>query len=739
MPPTLHRSENTPQIHWRLPLLLLGATVLVHHPVLWIDHILWDEVSFEKMALMGDLSGKLLSALHQSIPTVYPFYALFAWLPDSTLAMRAGALLSLWITAMAVTTVLMNFAGARRDSAFAAGLLTLTYPAYQVYANAGAAIYVACLAVFALGIWCGLTGLRSPSRRAGVWLVCAAGFLTASFAMQSLLVYFYAVIAAIVFVGWRYRQSILPQLPAPERCQRGRAIALLLLIPPVNYYLLRHFFPLHPYFGSSAAGYNVPHFDLPALARAFHNSLCTTLVTPLFRLRSMPTGMWMFAGVFAIGLLASRSLRERLGMRPNNAMPGNNGLPLLTAGAVLLMLGLFPYIAVGKPPSTEGVQTRFAILVAPSLAVMLCGLLEWLASPRARQWGLAACLVAFTGFAWQHARAYADWQICAIKDHACVAALRRISPPPNVGQYLIRGHNLEHTYPREFYDWGRLFHEAWGGYDRIGVPESRFKPPHFHYQTPLGINRDLVANFSQWMGYGNADAPDVMAEVRFETSPDFEIMDENIWPTVMHDLSCRLGLGSESRETWLSHFITAVTITGPRAYAYDSGRLNLQPLSRASSPHWQDTITRPLISEKPGSSQTAVYSQKDGQFSILLAGDQGFILRCDAIELGPNREAELNIKIDVGPQPFNSADQTWGVALEIPRTADFRPPRLVLVLADGTELEGRWKSDRLNSLEVWYSAADISTPTHAWIVWRPQSVEARLHCASIRVGWIRLR
>lgn len=727
-----------PMIHWRLALLLLGVTLVVHHPVLWIDHILWDEVSFEKMAQTGDLSGKLFSTLHQSIPTVYPFYALFAWLPEPTLAMRVGALLSLWITAMAVTSILLDFAGARRETALAAGLLTLTYPAYQVYANAGAAIYAACVAMFALAIWCGLIGLRAPSRRSGVWFVSSAGCLTASFAMQSLLVYFYAAIAAIALVGWRHRNAILPNLPVPERWQRGRAIALLLLVPPANYYLLRHFFPLHPYFGSTAAGYNVPHFDLSVLARVFLDSLSTTLITPLSRLRTMPVGMWMVAAVLTIGLLSNRRLREWLGMSPGNATPGNNGLPLLVAGAGLLLLGLFPYIAVGKPPTTEGVQTRFAILVAPSLAVVLCGLLELLKTPMARQWGLAACIVVFTGFATQHARAYADWQICAIKDHACVAALRRITPPQDVGMFLIKGENLEHTYRREFYDWGRIFHEAWGGYDRIGVPESRFKPPHFHYQTPMGINRDQVANFAHWMGYGNPNAPDEMAEVVFESSRDLDITDGQIWPTVLRDLACRLGLGSESREAWLAHFITGVKITAPRAYAYDSGRLSVQPLLRSNPPQWQDTLTRPLIAGMPGSGQIAVESQKAGSFSILLAGGQGFLLRCDRMENGQDQEAELDIKIDVGPMPANPKAKTWGVALKIPRADNITPPRLVLVLADGTEIEGAWRSDNNDSLEVWTTPDNTSAPERAWVVWRINAAGSRMYCASIGVGWLNL-
>lgn len=721
-----------------MALLLLGVTVAVHHPVLWIDHLLWDEVSFEKMARTGDISGKLSALIDQSIPTVFPFYALFGSLPAETLALRLASFLALWLTALAIASMLRDFAGARRETALAAGVLALTYPAYQMHANAGATVYGVSLGAFSLGIWSSLIGLRATNRREQAWLVPAAALLVVSFVMQSLFAYFYGVVAAIGLVAWRHRETVLLGLPKFARWQQARVIALLLSIPPLNYWLLHHFFPLHPYFGSTATGYNVPQFDPVPLIRGMLGSLFNTLVVPFAKLRLAPAALWIAASAVIALLFCLRRGWKPSNSRVETTVPSGRAVPLMVAGVLLLVAGLFPYVAVGKPPTIEGVQTRFAILVAPSLAVILCGLLEWLSSPKARLGAWAACIVAFTGFAWQHARAYADWQICAIKDHACVAALRRLSPPQNVGMFLIRGENLEHTYRREFYDWGRLFHEAWGGYDRIGVPEARLKPPRFHYQTPLGMSRDHVANFAVWMGYGNPALADASATVVLASSSDFNLSDDQAWSTVLRDLSCRLGIGPMSREAWLAHFITAARIETPRSFAYNSQRLPQQPLLQPDLWQWQDTVNRPSISAAGSAHPVAVHAQKDGTFSLLTAGNRGFLLRCDGMETGPGRETELALRVDAGPAPAGELAQLWGVALKLVRVPAIIPPRLVLVLADGTEIEGAWRSGDSDSLEVWSFPDSSSPPVCAWIIWRPKTPGSRLHCASVRSGWIRL-
>lgn len=732
-PPPMFSDAN---FRARLPWLLLAATLLVHHPALWIDHLLWDEISFDKMAAEGDLSGKFTAALDQRIPAVYYFYALAAHFPDPTRALRIGNLLGLWLTAMLLARILLEFGHVRRGSALAAGLLVVCYPAYQLYANAGASIYVVCLALFTLATYWFLRGLRAGSATRW-WLLPAAAAWLASFLMQSLFVYFYAVLAAVGLFAWndgRWRER-------PDRAQLLRICALLTLVPPLNYYLFNSLFELHPYFGTASAGYNVPHFAPLRLLGTIGESLSTTVIAPLIGCLRNPVALATGAAALLAGWLLSR--RPALPSAPEDPAAGTGqarrrALLLMAIGAGLLAAALLPYAAVGKPPQSAGVQTRFAILVAPALGVGLCGLLELLRHPQSRRVAFAFCAMAFAGFAWQHGWAYANWQICAIKDHACITALRRLSPPHNIGMFLIKGRNLEHTYRREFYDWGHLFHAAWGGHDRIGMPEDRLTPPRFHYQTPLGVSRDHVANFAVWMGYGNPDLADASATIVLESSPDFDISQDDVWPTVLRDLSCRLGMGPMARETWLAQFITAARIEPPRPFAYNSQRLPHQPLLQTDPPRWQDTVNRPLISAAGSAHPIAVYAQKDGIFSILPAGDQGFLLRCDGMETGPGREAELALRVDVGPAPAGEPARTWGVALKLVRIPTGTSPRLVLVLADGTEIEGAWRSGDNDSLEVWTNPDNSSTPVCAWFIWRPKELDARLHCASVRSGWIGL-
>jgi hypothetical protein len=69
---------------------LLLAVTMVHHPVLWIDNVLWDEVSFEKMSATGDLTGKISSLSDQGVGAAYPFYVLFSHFAEPTRTLRLG-------------------------------------------------------------------------------------------------------------------------------------------------------------------------------------------------------------------------------------------------------------------------------------------------------------------------------------------------------------------------------------------------------------------------------------------------------------------------------------------------------------------------------------------------------------------------------------------------------------------------------------------------------------------------
>ena len=85
---------------------LLLAVAIVHHPVLWIDHVLWDEISFEKMAAIGDLSGKITSLADQGLGAAYPFYAVFAHIPEPTRMLRLCSFLSIWVLAVVFYRIL---------------------------------------------------------------------------------------------------------------------------------------------------------------------------------------------------------------------------------------------------------------------------------------------------------------------------------------------------------------------------------------------------------------------------------------------------------------------------------------------------------------------------------------------------------------------------------------------------------------------------------------------------------
>lgn len=695
-----------------------AATLLVHHAAFWIDHVLWDEVSFEKMAADGDLSGKLQALIDQRIPSVYYFYALFAHLPEPTWLLRVANLFSLWLTATCVAAVLLDYGRVSRRSATMAGLLVVCYPAYQLYANAGATIYVVCLAFFAAGSWCFFRGLRTPTANRW-WLVVAAAAWVGSFLMQSLFVYCYAVMTVGLLVAWDQE----PPWQRPDRAQVTRFYGWFALAPVINYQLLRLLFDLHPYFGSAGVGYNVPHFDPVPLGRDFLASLSSTLIAPIMRSLRGPELMAAAAGAVFSLWLGKTASRPSLPM----AVP-HRAWRLQIAGALLLGAAILPYAAVGKPPQISGVQTRFAILVAPSLAVLVAGVMETCRGVRARRIASAVVGALLGAFAMQHARAYVDWQLCAIKDQACIAALRRLPPPVNTAYFFVRGDHLEHTYAREFYDWGYIFHRAWGGYHRIGLPEGRPPAASGPSATSFGLSRDLIANFSRWMGYGDSAAADNVAVIAFEESRDFASLSHHPWSAVARDLAARVHLGLSTREQLLTGYVPSARIESVTRPLADATQLPLLPLRSTS---WLVASTRPLLSSAGAAPHVTVHGADGGLFEVLPAGTRGLLVRYQAL-VAPAPPAEIAVRVEI-PSPMQGASARWGMALRITRHSALTPPRLVLVSAGGLETEGEWTSSTADWLEVWNPAGTV--PVCAWILWRPKSTEERLTVRELHAGW----
>jgi hypothetical protein len=716
-------------------LWLFLAVLAVHHPALWIDHVLGDEVSSYKYSLTGDLSEKLASLTAQGTPALFWIFRLSSIFPDANWALRACNLLSLWATALVLFRILSDFAGVRRSLAFTGSIVMIVYPAFQLYAFTGSSTYVICVALFALGTWSYLIGLRNPTRVRPGWLILAAGLWTVSFGMQSLLVYIYATFGAIAVCWLPNAGQLWRRASRAELGLLVRIHILYFLMPPLFYFCQRRMFPLDPVF----AGYNVPDWTLGPVVSHGLMSLRTTIAVP-FAMSLHPSALTLCLAFVSAVVACSALTGDADGVTPKAVYASSGNLYLIAAGACLLMAGILPYALVNKLPTLSGDQTRFAILVAPSIAVIGCGILQGAAAVRsriARRFVKGAAIFFVCAFAIQDEYHYADWQACSIKDHAIAAALGEM-PAPGVNYLVIHGDNLEHTYNRRWYDWGYILHKAWGGFERIGIEERLLKFGGFQESIPLGMRRDYVESLSNWIGYGCPGPPDDWTDVDIETAPDFDFRGGTPWRVVLRDLYLRIFGAAGARDKWLRHFILRVHIDPPHPYTFDSSRLQLVPLREANARKWQAAASRPMLSATGAAFPISAYLEAGGSFSVLLNGSNGLTLRCDSVVSAEKAPAEIQVAVKIGPRDnvLPAGEAAWGIAVSAARCLIVTEPRLVIILADRTEYEGTWRSSRDDSLEAWCPPGLKSPPVTAWLIWKADWAHERLCIHSIRCGWV---
>ena len=703
---------------------LLLAVAIVHHPVLWIDHVLWDEISFEKMAAIGDLSGKITSLADQGLGAAYPFYAVFAHIPEPTRMLRLCSFLSIWVLAVVLYRILRFQARLPIAQALGASLVMITYPAFQMYANAGTAIYVIHTAIFSLAAESYLFAIAGQTRDRW-WFVLAAGMWIISFTFQPLLVYFYAFFAALALCRpleeWQHRWRSTPQ-----RASLVRIHALFWAMPLLHYLLQKSLFPLNAYF---AAWYSRPRLELAANLRDGLIALNSSFLAPFRGLMTQGLAAWLL--IITAGLLLARVIHS---LFPQVKAGATEGKPVAAArmalaGLVLLTAGLFPFIVTGKPPASEGPETRYAILVAPSLAVLTAGCLAGIARITSRRikfvLGFLGCSL-LVGFTLLQARVYVDWQAAAIKDHAIIAALRTLTPPPEVNFFIVTGSELEHRYVRRHYDWGYVFHKAWGGYDRSGEMLDRRGPTDRHYYTPLGISREKIANFRQWMGYGNPGPPDSWCILEFHPAADLAF-GNTPWRVVATDLWYRLQGKANERSAWLRHFIPIVKISLPIPYSLGAEALRKQTFQWNGAQGWREITPQTLVMIEPTHTELHVHESIKGRFSIIPIDNQGFALRCDSL---PDKGEPAIVNIELRPMRAPTWDnRNYGIACNMHIFGGASLPRLVLITPD-KENEGMRPRPDVNIVEAWAP----ESPLRSWIIWTAHTVGEVVQVRNLSIG-----
>ncbi|MCE7996135.1 MAG: hypothetical protein HEP71_29415 [Roseivirga sp.] len=202
------------------------------------------------------------------------------------------------------------------------------------------------------------------------WLLKTVGLLLIlpTFALQSLYVYLYG----LIFVWFWFTKDVENGF-LNSAFQFTKQHLAIILLPVIQFMLLKVFFPIDPIFGT----YNVMQFD-----KAPFKLLVSLGVPPLFILReawNVFTKDWqLFVGLLAMSLIFVKA--ALVIVKPAKLRGGENKSQwrnIIAAGIFLAICGVFPYALVNKPYLGINYTGRFAMLLAWPVSLILYGLIRY--------------------------------------------------------------------------------------------------------------------------------------------------------------------------------------------------------------------------------------------------------------------------------------------------------------------------------------------------------------------------
>ena len=145
---------------------------------------------------------------------------------------------------------------------------------------------------------------------------------------------------------------------------------------------------------------------------------------------------------------------------------------------MLLLLGIFPYAAVGKAPSIQGWNTRHALLIALPMAIIVVGLIRIFFSNKKgiiSNMGFSFLVVMVLAFTLSTITYYISWQARWAKDRSIMVNLSRLNNIEGISIFWINDQfplGGENNY--RFYEWSTMFKTVWGDESRIGLDLRRY-------------------------------------------------------------------------------------------------------------------------------------------------------------------------------------------------------------------------------------------------------------------------
>jgi hypothetical protein len=730
--------------------LIMGSILLLaivcHWPILTFDGFMWDDVEFWKAQQTHDYQHLIdsFTAMGKPHGMLLP-YLIFLNFDYQFIFMRLSLLSAQYAISLLVFLFFTTCLQIERKLAIIVAIISLIWPAMLIshmLIEVGALFLFVC---FLIGCYSYTNWLFSKPLKY-IWLIISLVSWGISFTLSSMLVYIFGFwFCAVIY----FLCAKINLMKVWKSSKEKVLIHVSLLIYPVGFYFVeKKLFPLHAYYGGGqeASGhYNKPVFEITKILSDFWPAIKNSVISPFINIGQLSPWFLFFAlfsGVF-VGLILQKRLKPMASSGRNEVL-NSLGTPLFltTSGLIMLFCGLFPYVAVGKPPGIIGVTTRHAILVALPMGLVIAGIYGYLTSIKKRWVTFAAnativflvlCFIAI------HFRNYVDWQICSLKDKAVIEALKRERPLKDVDLYIIRGQNLEGVYDRRWYDWGFIMSQAWGGFAKLAVPEYRYNIANSPRKYPLGGSRDGIESVMYWMGFGSPDSSDAIGLIEI-TPNDVDIAKMNKYEVFWADLKHRFGFANKSRSQWLDQFFTASISLHTYPSPYNKKNPVIYPLTR-------------IIESIAGSSKEAKVALAQGikiiptaikEYKVLLDPDDQDSFVIKATKLPTGRLAKIELKFELDFRNLVNLEQPafFWVEADVETPSEERDVLLVVIQGCSDKVSGKIvykeyygvkRSSDARTIETWVDLRpDCAYRTY--LIWQPQNEGQELVVNSIHYG-----
>ncbi len=397
-------------------LALVAAGLLAHGIVAFTDYILWDGYWYYAELAPG-VGAPGMKRLFSEIGRPLDYYFLMPFTVfTGAVAAKIASLVAWVLIPIPLMIVLREGAEFPAGLAFAVALVSAVLPVFDVLGEIALFMNVFALLVF----WCGMAVLVHLPQKRGVravaWRIAAILLLVAAFNLNSLLVFFYGLVAFL----FACRVVLSPKRDVLtygfSLVRRFADFAAL----PVVFWIVKSFLtPVHGYY----VGHNMPVFSVERAVSGVSSLVAFVLGEGV---EFFSSGVAVIVALVAALVYAASlgALRERAtkDLRLTAA-----ALIALFGGVVLLLAAAFPYAVVDQPLASFGWISRNCILTPLPLALILCGcflvLNQLLLSHRPSAWTVPIVLIVVLGIFVTN-RNYIQWQALGAKQDSVGLKMR---------------------------------------------------------------------------------------------------------------------------------------------------------------------------------------------------------------------------------------------------------------------------------------------------------------------------